>query len=128
MTPNSITDGTSQPLTAAGPVAPATGLDISALSGDYELQLEVTALSAAAGTPKARIILEDTVNAFTAAVPVALWNIQGPIDPTAPIKLSVLKDQAPSLRLGVANAKLRVNVVWLDGTTPSITLRSALWN
>jgi len=128
MTPNPITDGTSQPLTAAGPVAPSTGLDISGLSGDYMLQIDVLDLHCASGTPKARVIIEDTVNAFTASIPVCELNLVGPIVAGAPVTQTWRSDRAPSLRLGTASAKLRANVAGLDGTTPSITLRVTLHN
>ena len=107
MTPIAISDGTSQPLTAAGPLAPTTGLDISGLSGAYMISIEVTGLSAASGIPKARIVIEDTVNAFTAALPVAEFEIQGATSPSAPIAMSRTQDECPSLRLGVTSAKLR---------------------
>jgi hypothetical protein len=124
MTPTPLTTDP-QTLTATGPAAPTTGLDISGLSGDYMLELEVMALSAATGTPRARIVIEDTVNAFTAAIPVAELNIEGPINQG--VKAIWRKYSAPSLRLGTASAKLRVNVVTLEGGTPTVTVRGALW-
>ena len=130
MTPQPITDGTSQPLTAAGPAAPTTGLDISGLvaGSPYMFECEVTALSAAAGTPRARIVFEDTVNAFTAALPVAEFTFTGPITAGVPVKLTAMYYDRGGLRIGTAAAKLRANVVALDGTTPSLTFRAAVWN
>ena len=124
MTPISITTDP-QTLSAAGPAAPTTGFDISGLSGDYTLEITVQSLTSASGTPKARIILEDTVNAFTAAVPVTEFNVQGPI--TTPETHLVRSYEAPSLRLGTASAKLRLNVVTLEGTSPSVTVHGAIW-
>ena len=124
MVPTTLTTDP-QTLTAAGPAAPTTGLDISGLTGDYTLEITVQALTAASGTPKARVILEDTVNAFTAAVPVVEVNIPGPV--TTPITHLFRSDEAPSLRLGTASAKLRLNVVTLEGTSPSITVHGAIW-
>ena len=128
MTPTQITDGTSQPLTAAGPGAPTTGLDISAIAAGtpYMLEVEVIALSSATGTPRARIVIEDTVNAFTAAVPIAEFHVQGPIDKLTPIKLTAMHYASGGLRIGTASAKCRANVVALDGGTPSLTFRAAL--
>lgn len=128
MTPLSITDGTSQPLTAAAPAAPATGLDISTLAAGapYMIEVEVTALSSASGTPRARIVIEDTVNAFTAALPIAEFTFTGPILAGAPVKLSTMSYQAGGLRVGTASAKVRANLVALDGGTPSLTFRAAL--
>ncbi len=124
MTPTPLTTDP-QTLTAAGPAAPTTGLDISGLSGDYTLEITVLALSSASGTPQARVVIEDTVNAFTNAVPVAEMNLQGPV--TMPVTHLIRSDEAPSLRIGTASAKLRVNVQMLNGGTPSITVRGALW-
>jgi hypothetical protein len=114
-----------QTLTAAGPAAPTTGLDISGLNGDYTLEITVQALSAASGNSKARIALEDTVNAFTNAVPVVEVNVQGPL--TVPVTHLFKSDEVPSLRIGTASAKLRLNVYTLEGTSPSITVHGAIW-
>ena len=124
MTPTTITTDPAT-LTAAGPAAPTTGFDISGLSGDYTLEITVQSLTSVSGTPKARIVLEDTVNAFTASIPVTEFNVQGPI--TTPETHLVRSYEAPSLRLGTASAKLRLNVVALEGTTPSITVHGAIW-
>jgi len=124
MTPTSLTTDP-QVLTAAGPAAPATGLNISALTGDYTLEITVQALSAASGDSAARVVLEDTVNAFTAAIPVVEVAVQGPI--TMPRTYLFRSDEAPDLRIGTANASLRLNVYELDGTSPSITVHGAIW-
>jgi hypothetical protein len=125
MTSKPITTG-SQTQAAAGPVTGS--LDLSGLAKPSTLVLNITGLSAAAGTPRARIIVEDTVNAFTAAVPVAMVNIEGPIVPSAPVTYTFNQDHIPSLRIGTASAALRANVVLLEGTTPSITLDAELQN
>lgn len=105
---------------------PTTGLDISGKSGDCEFELEITELKSASGTPGVRVIFEDTVDAFTTSVPVHEETFVGPI--TSSIVRTIKSDMAPGLRLGVTSAKLRINVVQLDGGTPSCTLRAALWN
>lgn len=124
MQPTSLTTDP-QTLSAAGPAAPTTGLAISGLSGDYNLEITVQALSAASGTPKARVVLEDSVNAFTNAVAVFEINVQGPI--TTAVTYLMRDDEVPSLRIGVANALLRLNVYELDGTSPSVTVHGAIW-
>ena len=124
MQPTSLTTDP-QTLTAAGPAAPTAGLAISGLTGDYTLEITVSALSAASGTPKARVVLEDTVNGFTNAVAVVEMNIQGPIG--MPVTHLYKSDEAPSLRIGVASAMLRLNVYELDGTSPTITVHGAIW-
>jgi hypothetical protein len=133
MTPISITDGTSQPLTASGVVSPTTGLDISGLSStsDYMLEIEALGLNSntTPGNPpaQARVTIEDTVNAFTAAVTVCEVIFSGPIAPGATVKQTWKSDRA-SLRIGQAGAKIRCNVVMLNGTTPSFSVRAAIWN
>jgi|SRR5215472_12456676 len=102
----------------------ATGVDISGITGDVTLLLRVDALSAASGTPRARIVLEDSVNAFTNSLPVCEYNIEGPI--AAPVQVSWRRYQTPSLRNGVASAVLRVNVAALEGTSPSLTYTATL--
>lgn len=122
--PNQNITTEAQTVSATGPVVPTTGLDISGVTGDFTLLAEVSALSASSAVSAARIVIEDTVNAFTASLPVAVWDIAGPI--TAPVNVSWRKYELPTLRAGVANAKLRVNVVTLSGATPSLTIAAAI--
>jgi hypothetical protein len=126
MTPHQITTG-QQTATAAGAL---TGtLDISAMAGGYMIDVVVLALASAALTPKARIVIEESADNFVADIlPVALYNVQGPIASMAPVAHSWTHSQLPSMRLGATGAKLRVNVVALDGTTPTITASARLWN
>ena len=121
-----IVTGT-QTVTAVGPV---TGtLDTSALdaAGDYMIELTVVAFSASAGTPQARILIEDTANAFTDTLPIAVDNIQGPVVADAPITHSWKRDRIPRARIGEASAKIRVNVVELQGTGASLSLSARLY-
>lgn len=111
-------------VTATGPVG--SGIDISGLTGDYTIEVVVSALSSASGTPAACISLEDSVNAFTATVPVALDAITGPIVSTAPVASERRKYDAPTLRLGTTSAVLRPNVVALTGGSPSLSFNAYL--
>ncbi len=77
MSISAITTG-AQTVTTTGAVTATTGLDISGVTGDCTVHLRIQGLSAASGTPKAVIQLEDSVNAFTASLPVALQEAQGP--------------------------------------------------
>ena len=108
--------------TTAGPVANPGSLDISTLSGDYSIVIEVSNLTAASGTPSARIVIEDSVNAFTASIPVGERQFLGPITKDAPVALTLTNRELPAIRTGVTNAVLRANVAQLNGTTPSCTL------
>jgi hypothetical protein len=126
-----VTDGTSQPITSAGPAAPTTGLAIATLTGAYELSLEVISFSTTSGVGHCRIVAEDSVNAFTAALPVAEWTfqcgVQG-ISPAASVKRTETSGAEPGLRLNTTSAVLRFNVVEIDGTGASLTFQGILWN
>lgn len=116
---------TSNPtVTATGAVTTTTGLDISGITTDYTVHLRIQALSSASGTPKVTIQLEDSVNAFTASLPVCAVEAQGTIDTKAEQHFVWKKYQLPNLRCGTGSALLRANVMTLGGTTPSLTLDS----
>jgi hypothetical protein len=127
MSISNITTG-AQTVTATGAVTATTGLDISGITGDCTVHLRVQGLSAASGTPKATIQIEDSVNGFTAVQPVCMKEVQGPIDSKTEIHFSWRKYELPNARFGTASAVLRANVMVLGGTTPSLTLDSWLEN
>lgn len=111
-------------LTATGAVTTTTGLDISGITGDYTIHLRIQALSAASGTPKIAVQLEDSVNAFTASLGQAVYQYQGTIDTKSEVHKIWRKYELPNLRCGTASAVLRANVTILGGTTPSCQLDS----
>ena len=121
MTISNLSTG-AQTVTATGAVTPTAGLDISGISGDYTVHVRVQALSASSGTPTGQIRIEDSVNAFTASVPVAVLDVKGTIDTKTEQHFSWRKYQLPDLRAGTASAVARINVSTLGGTTPSLTL------
>jgi hypothetical protein len=123
MTIGSIITG-NPTVTATGAVTTTTGLDISGISGDFTVHLRVQALSASTGTAKASIQLEDSVNGFTASVPVAVKEVQQTINTNCEQHFSWRKYELPNLRAGTGSAVARVNVTVLGGTTPSLTLDS----
>jgi hypothetical protein len=108
-----ITDITTgvQTVTAAGAV---TGtLDISGLSGDFTVKIRVTELSA---EKTAVIALEDSVNAFTAAVQQAVVQVRGAVKPEAEKVFSFKKADLPAFRLGTASGVCRINVLSVTAT------------
>jgi hypothetical protein len=105
-----ITTGV-QTVSATGAVTPTTGLDISGISGDFTIFLEVTGMTAG---KTARIQFEDSVNAFTASVPVAVINVTGALTSAASQVFDIRKYQLPNNRFGVTSAVLRVNVTAID--------------
>jgi len=114
-----------QTLTAAGAVADP--LDISAIARPATLTLTVAKLtSATTTTPRARVVIEDSIDAFAHSLPVAMINIEGPIN--TPNTFTWNADHIPSCRIGNTGAVLRVNVVALEGSTPSITLEAEMQN
>jgi hypothetical protein len=111
-----------QTVTGTGPV---TGtLDTSAMTGDFTIMLDVTALTPAGAT--ARIAIEDTANssAFSDAQTVVIFDMAGKIG--ASEIFSVRSFQVPSTRFGAANTKLRANVLALNGFSPSLSLHGYL--
>jgi len=105
-----ITTG-NQTVTAAGAVAATAGLDVSGVTGDFTLCVEVVSLTAA---KTARIQLEDTVNGFTAAPALAVFDVTGQQAGQYSNRFSLRKYQLPNNQFGVANAKVRANVSQID--------------
>jgi hypothetical protein len=104
-------------------------LDISGMSGSHMVDFEVLNLSAASGTPRARIVLEDSTDNFAADIcPVCELNIQGPITAPGIVAQSWPHALCPSLRIGVTSAKARLALYKLDGTTATITASARIWN
>lgn len=102
---DTIISSTPTAVSAAGAL---TGtLDISAVATEYTVRLTVNELAAG---KKARIVLEDSVNAFTASLPVHVWHFEGPIVPAAPVSVGVHMRNLRDFRAGVANAVCRLNV------------------
>jgi hypothetical protein len=110
-------------------VAFTGSLDISGMAGSHMIDIEVLNLTAASGTPRARIVLEDSVDNFAADIlPVCELNIQGPIADPALVAQSWTHAMTPSLRIGVTSAKARLALYKLDGTTATITASARVWN
>ncbi|MDE2103013.1 MAG: hypothetical protein KGL39_37560 [Patescibacteria group bacterium] len=120
-TQSDITTGV-QTLTSAGA---ATGtLDTSALTGDYTIKVQVTALTAG----PARVCVEDTANAtaFSDKTPVFCFDVNAGTIPGSGITQSVRAYQVPATRFGATNTKLRVYVYTLSGSSPSISVHGWL--
>lgn len=114
--------------TTAGVVANPGTLDISGLTGDFSITIEVTNLTSAAGVPSARILLEDSVNAFTNSIPVGEKHFLGPITSGAPVAIPLTNRELPAMRNGTASAVLRANLVQIGGTTPTCSINVYLNN
>jgi hypothetical protein len=122
-----ITTG-AQTVTATGAVTGS--LSTSALSGDFTVKVDVLGLTAGA---TARIAVEDTSAGFgTDHSQVAVFDVSGPIGTAesvvAPPDVNYSKRayEVPSTRFGATNAALRVNVLVLSGSSPSLTVHAFL--
>jgi len=114
-----------QTVTATGAITPTAGADISAMTGDVTVCVEVVSMTAA---KTARIQLEDSVNGFTASVPVAVFDVIGQLgqggtsytagayNPTTQ-KFTLRKYQLANNRFGTASAVLRLNVTAIDSAS-----------
>jgi hypothetical protein len=105
-----ITTGIQSPTTTG---AVTGSLDTSALTGDFEICLDVLAIAAG---KHARVAIEDTASAtaFSDATTVQVWDFYGATAPPAQVSQSVRSYLVTATRFGVANAKLRANVQLLD--------------
>lgn len=121
MTLSDITTG-EQTVTTTGAVTPTAGLDISGISGDFTIFLVIRALTSA---KTCRIQLEDSVNAFTAAIALWVQDFIGPQTSATDLTVSIRKYQLPNNRFGTSSAVLRANVTAIDSAT-SLTLHAWL--
>lgn len=110
--PVDITTGV-QSVSATGAV---TGtLDTSGLTGDYSVFIGISGLTAG----KTVIVsLEDTANASAFSDAIAQWveQFSGAYTSVTDTERSRKSYQIPGCRFGVANAKLRINVLSITAT------------
>lgn len=93
--------------------------DISGLSGDFTARLVINGLTAA---KNAVVCLQDSADGFVAdIVTLACTNVSGAIAAGTAQSFTWRKYQVPSLRLGVTNGRLRVNVQQIDGSATVTT-------
>lgn len=108
-----------------------TGVDISGITGDWTLVVEVLALTSGAN---ARFVFEDSNNTFTTyntdIFPGPAVSMPGTIGststPTAPDvkRYTFCKRDFPNLRFGVSSTTLRLNLTELTGSSPSCTYQA----
>ena len=117
-----ITTGV-QTVTATGPVVPTAGLSVAtapATTSDFTVFCQVQSLTDGA---KARIVIEESANAFTTASPLLVYDVEGAISSAADLVQSVRKYQVPSTVIGTSGAVIRANVESLTGAA-SLLLRA----
>ncbi len=82
-------------------------VDISGITGDWTLKLQVGALSAGID---ARFVFEDSVNDFTASLAGPAFNFLGELDLAQDRVKSIKKQDFHGLRLGTVSAVLHLNL------------------
>lgn len=105
-------------------------LDISGITGDWTIKVEIQSLTSATGTPTLTLQIEDSVNAFTAVIAQHVKQFKGPINPngtagSGSIYYEIRKYDCPNMRFGTSSAVARLNATVLGGGTPSCIL--AAW-
>jgi hypothetical protein len=101
-----ITTGV-QTVTATGAVTPTAGLDVSGITGDWTLFIQVQSNTAA---KKAKVVLEESVNAFTASTHDLVFDVSGAVGSTYDKVISRRKYELPSSIIGTTSAVIRANV------------------
>jgi hypothetical protein len=88
------------------------GVDVSGITGDWTLKIRVTKLTAG---KNARFQFTDSTDNFsTDKVAGRTLSFAGEISPAADVTRSVQKYDFPQLRMGVASAKLRLEITAID--------------
>lgn len=99
-----------------------SGIDISGITGDWTIKVQVEALTA---NKQCRLSFEDTVNDYTASLAGPTISFRGALDSAADKVKSFKKQDFPSLRLGTASAQLRLKLAELDSAA-AVTYRAWL--
>lgn len=94
-----------------------TPIDISGITGNWTLKLQVAALSdSGSATPVCRFAFEDSVNSFTASLAGPTVSFQGALTNVADRVTSFKQQDFPDLRTGVSGALLRLHLTNLENT------------
>jgi hypothetical protein len=112
---------------AAGSFVDVSGIvDGSGSPRDWTLKINVSALSDSAGnTPSVRFAFEDSVNAGSAYLAGPTFSFAGTVVAASDKVKSFKKADFPDLRIGVANALLRLRLSNLE-VTGSVTYQAWL--
>ena len=104
-----------------------TAIDVSGITGDWTLKLQVQAMSdaVAATVPMVRIGFSDTVNDWTASIAGPAISFKGTLAASYDKVKSFKKQDFPDLRLGTGSAQLRMNQLNIE-SGGSVTYRSWL--
>ena len=110
MTIGAISTGV-QTVTATGAVTPTAGLDVSGVTGDWTLYVQVQSNTAAKAF---QVQLEESANAWTASVADMVVGAKGGIGSAYDKVWSKRKYELPGSVIGTSGAVLRANVTQID--------------
>ena len=104
-----------------------SGIDVSGITGDWTLKLQVEALadSTAVNVPAVRFGFEDTVTDYTASIVGPTISFKGTLAKSYDKVKSFKKQDFPDLRVGIANAHLALSVTDIE-SGGSVTYRAWL--
>lgn len=88
-----------------------SGIDISGITGDWTLKVQIESLTAA---KQARLVFEDTINDYTGSIAGPTFSYKGELAASYDKIRSFKKASFPSLRLGTGSAQLRLKLAELD--------------
>lgn len=101
-----------------------SGVDISGITGDWTLKINVSSMSdSSTNTPQVRLVFEDSVNQYTAYLGGPAVSFKGALFPASDKVHSFKKQDFPDLRLGVTSALLRLTLSNIEATG-SVTYRA----
>ncbi len=118
MTIGAITTGV-QTVTASGAVTPTAGLDISGITGDWTVKVEVQSLTAA---KKSKIQIETSTDS-TNWTALTIVDVSGQVTSAADKVYSTRKMSNPSAPFGTSGGVCRANVLSIDSGA-SLSLRA----
>ena len=107
--------------TSTGTAVGGTQLDISGITGDWTLKLEVLAVN---DGNTVRFGFQDSVDAFTTPLAGPTIALSGKLTSSAPRCFEFTKRDFPDLRCGVASAVLRLNILNFTGASKSVTYQA----
>jgi hypothetical protein len=100
-----------------------SGVDVSGISGDWTLVLDVQTV---VGDTAVRFGFQDTVDAFTTPLAGPTVSVSGAVALANSRRFTFKKYDFPGLRCGTASAQLRLAVLAITGTSPSVTYQAWL--
>lgn len=103
-----------------------TGIDVSGLTGDWTLVLEVLAQNDGDNT---RFQFTDTVDNFSSDIVAGpVVSILGKVDKSDQKRYTFFKRDFPDFRIGTASGKVRLSITSFTGSSKSVTYQAWVEN